>query len=150
GAVLVSATASPAADTDCADHLTVHHNGNPARIRKKSELHQLPRLSVGIVCESRRADRRGLTRLYTALRLQHRRTNIRVDLTVASFLMDERTVRIDDVNRRGSAVLRSPGAARLRNLLCGFTGNLIGIENIRSGASRNDEFGRQRRVRSHP
>src|SRR6267142_3056071 len=146
GAILV-APAGAAPDADGADHLTVHNDGNSARVGEESELHQLPRLSTRIVPQLGRADRSRLARLQRRLRLQHGRVDVGVDLSVASFLVDEGSVRVDDVDGGGAAVRRCPGAAGACDLLCCVTGNLIGIEDARRCASRYDEFRWQGRAR---
>src|SRR5207249_9552359 len=57
GAILVAARTGAAANADGADHLAVDNDGKTAGVREESELHQLPRLSAGVVAQLCRADR---------------------------------------------------------------------------------------------
>src|SRR5215510_12609261 len=68
-AILIAATARASADTNGADHLAVNNNGNTARVREESELHQLSGLSARIIAQLRRADGRRLARLQRRLGL---------------------------------------------------------------------------------
>ena len=93
------------------------------------------RLPARIVLQLSCTDRSGLARLQRGLRLEHRRVDVGVHLTVTAFLMHKSTVSVDDVNRRGATALGGPGPARPRNLLCGFARNLVAVEDTRRRTS---------------
>src|SRR5215471_20568067 len=111
-AVLVTATSGATADTDGADHFAIDDYGKTAGIGEETELHQLPRVTAWIVAQLRITDRSWLARLQGGLRFQHGRMNVGVDLTVAAFLMNECSMRVQNVDRSGSAFRRCPVAAR--------------------------------------
>ncbi len=144
GAILVATASGAAAHADRADHLTVNNDGDSSGVGKETELHQLTWSSARIVAQLSVGDRGRPPRLQRRLRLQHSRVHVGINLTVAALLMNELPMRIENVDGRGAAFCRCPITTGPRNLLCGFAGNLIALENVRCGLSRHDEFRRQR------
>src|SRR5262249_15434832 len=97
GAILIATGARAAADADGADHLAVDYDRNPAGACEESELNQLARIAARIVSQLRVADRGRLPRLQCGLCFQHCSMDVGVDLAVASFLMNESAMSIEDI-----------------------------------------------------
>src|SRR5438093_10485252 len=89
GAILVASAAGPTTHAYRADHLTVNNDGDASRVSKEAELHQLTWSSAGIIAQLGVGVRGRSLRMLRLLRLQHTRTSLGIDLTVAAILIIE-------------------------------------------------------------
>src|SRR5437773_4952309 len=134
-AIFVTAITGAAADTAGANHLAIDDDRNSTGASEETELCQLSRVLSRIVLQLGRNDRGGLTILQCCLCFQQSCADIVVSLSVAAFLMYERAMRVDDVDRGGAAMLRGEGTAGLSNLFCRCTRNLVSIVDRRCAPS---------------
>src|SRR5262245_29802956 len=119
-AIIVSAAAGYAAQTDGADHFDIDHDRTPAGVGEETELHELPRQSARIIAQLGVANRSRLAGLQRGLSFEHARVHVVIEHAVAAFLVDERAVSIEDVDRSGAASRCSPVAASSRDFLSRF------------------------------